>query len=150
VQLVGSHVRVAADGGEVGVTEVRRYEASIARLLTEPHGSRVPQCVGSDPLLEPGSLGGATDDGGEDRRLQSPAGSRKAGASAGRGVGRGAPSSADEFELASERGRERLTPRLAALAAPHEQRRSRSVELEVAPAQRDEPGSPQSCLDEGQ
>jgi hypothetical protein len=146
VQLVGSHVRVAADGGEVGVTEVCRYEASIARLLTEPHGSRVPQCVGSDPLLEPGSLGGATDDGGEDRRLQSPA----FRITEGRGVGRGAPSSADEFELASERGRERLTPRLAALAAPHEQRRSRSVELEVAPAQRDEPGSPQSCLDEGQ
>jgi hypothetical protein len=59
-----------------------------------------------------------------------------------------APFRSKERELASERWRERLSTRLAALAAADEQRRTRPFELEVGPVERDQLRPPQTRLDE--
>jgi hypothetical protein len=61
-----------------------------------------------------------------------------------------APFRSKERELASERWRERLSTRLAALAAADEQRRTRPFELEVGPVERDQLRPPQTRLDEGE
>jgi hypothetical protein len=62
-------VRVATDGGEVGVAEVGGDEARIAGLLAEPGRGGVPECVRGRALLEPGAFGGAADDQAKDRAL---------------------------------------------------------------------------------
>ncbi len=43
---------VAADGGEVGVAEVRGNEAGIAGLLPQPGSRCVPERVRGDALLK--------------------------------------------------------------------------------------------------
>jgi hypothetical protein len=92
----------------------------------------------SDALFDRGSLGGATDDPGEDRRLQ-PLSLESAEDG---GVGGRVPFGAEERELASERWRERLSTRLAALAAADEQRRAWPLELQVCPVERDQLSPP--------
>ena len=52
------------------MAEVGGDEAGVARLLPQPGGGGVAESVGGHALLEPGPLGGAADDRGEDRRLQ--------------------------------------------------------------------------------
>ena len=144
VQLVLGDVGVAADGRKVGVAEVGGDEAGVARLLPQPGRGGVAERVRGDALLDLGSLGGAADDPGEDRRLQ-PLALEPAEDRCVRGR---APVGAEERELAGERRCERLAARLAALAAADEQRRPRSLELEVSPVERDQLRPAQARLDE--
>src|SRR5262249_3507775 len=53
-----------------------------------------------------------------------------------------------ERELARERRRERLAPRLAALASAHEQRGPPALEIEVGPVERDQLCTAKAGLDE--
>lgn len=57
VQLVRRHMRVPADGGEVGVAKIGGDETRVARLLTQPRRGGVTERVGGDPLLDRGSVG---------------------------------------------------------------------------------------------
>lgn len=97
-----------------------------------------------DALLDLGSLGRATDDPGEDRRLQP----LPLEAAEDRRVGGRDPLGAKERKLAGERRCERLPARLAALAAADEQRRPWPLELQVGPIERDQLRPPQPRLDE--
>jgi len=63
-------VRVAADCGEVGVSEVGGDEAGVACLLAEPGDGGVAERVRGDALLEPGALGCPADDVREGCLLQ--------------------------------------------------------------------------------
>jgi hypothetical protein len=55
VKLSFGDVRVAADGGEVGVAEVVGYEPRVAGRLPEPGRGGVAEGVGSGALLESGA-----------------------------------------------------------------------------------------------
>src|SRR6266511_5388431 len=134
VELVVGYMRVAAHGGQVGVAEVLSDEAGVARCLTEPRGGGVPQRVRGYAFLEPAPLRCAADNRGKDRRLQA-----SATESAEDGiVARRPPLFPQPPQLSRERQRERLTARLAALAAPNQDRRPRTVERNVAPVERNE------------
>ena len=111
------------------MAEVAGHETGVAARLAKPGGSRVPQGVGGDALLEPRTGGGAADYVGEDCGLQTTAGKT---AEYGR-VRVFARDGVQSRKLSDERGRERLAARLAALAAANEQRRATAVEIEVAP-----------------
>jgi hypothetical protein len=96
--------------------------------------------VGRDTFLELRALRGTVDDRREDRRLKpvplEPAEHRRLSCRA------------QERELTRERRRERLTPRLSALAAAHEQRWASALEIEVGPVECDQLGSAEAGLDE--
>src|SRR5512133_522204 len=144
VELLRGDVGVAADRGEVGVTEVGGDQPRVTARLPQPGGGAVAERVCGHSLLEPGPLGGAADDRGEDRRLQA-----LALEAAEDGRVRGCVSRRlQASELARQRPRERLPAGLAALAAADEQRRSRSRELEVGPVERDQLRAAQAGLDE--
>ncbi len=133
-QLLAVDVGVARNGREVGVAEVLGDEPGVAALLPEPGRSGVAQRVRSDVLLDPGALGGAADDVGEDRLLQA-----SAGETAEDRVGRrGLACVAELQQLMREASWQRLTSRLAALPVLDEQRALASVEVEIPPLERAE------------
>src|SRR6266511_2987786 len=104
-------MRVATHRGQVGVAEVLGNEARVACCLAEPCCSGVAQRMGGYAFLEPGPLGGSLDNGGEDLRLQSPAGETAEDGSARRALS----FTAEPPQLDSELGREWLAAWLAAL-----------------------------------
>jgi len=100
-ELFPVDVRVACNGREVSVAEVLGDEAGVAHLLAEPRRGCVAQRVRGDVFLDPGALGGAADDVGEDRLLQ--ASTREP---AEHGVGRlGLPGVAQLPQLLGKTGR---------------------------------------------
>jgi hypothetical protein len=102
--------------------------------------------VGGDALLELRSLRGAVDDRGQDRRLE-PVAFEPAEHG---GFRRRLPFRAQERELAREWRRERLTPRLAALAAPNRQRGPGALEIEIGPVKCNQLGPAEAGLDESE
>lgn len=56
------------------MAEVLGDEAGVAEFLPEPGRRGVAQRMRGDVLLDPGALRGTTDDVGEDRLLEAPAG----------------------------------------------------------------------------
>jgi hypothetical protein len=121
------------DGREVGVAEVLGDEACVAGRLAKPGRGSVAEGMGGDALLDARSPGGSRDDPGEDRRLQAAA----AEAAKDRRVRVRLITRAPAGELVRERWRERLAPRLAALARANENGGLGAVEVDVAPVERD-------------
>lgn len=74
VHLLAGHVRVAADGREVGVPQVLGDQSRVARGLAQPRRGGVAQRVGGSRALRARSPDAAADDVGQDVLLQAPTG----------------------------------------------------------------------------
>jgi hypothetical protein len=97
-ELLAIDVRIARDGREVGVAEVLRYETRVAELPAQPGCRCVSQRVGGDVFLDAGALGGAADDVGEDRLLESSAGEPAEDRVGRRGLAKGLEPLTDEAD----------------------------------------------------